>query len=578
MQNGGKSAMKLDPMRPLMVQSDYTVLFEVHHPDFEEVRGSLTRFAELVKSPENVHTYRITPLSLWNAAAAGMQSEEIVKFLERNSKFGLPAAVQSGIRKYITRFGLLRLEQVGHELYLVSEDTVILKELAAFDRLRSYLKNARGDRAVAVKHSDRGILKQELTRMGYPVQDLAGYHEGERLEIPLNERIQSFQLRDYQRSAVDSFYQMGNMLSGSGVLVLPCGAGKTVIGIAAMTRLHCATLILTTNVTSVRQWKREILEKTGLTEEQVGEYNGSKKEVRPVTIATYQILTQRKMKNDDFSHMRLFNERDWGLIIYDEVHLLPAPVFRATAHIQATRRLGLTATLVREDGREDDVFSLVGPKRYDIPWKDLEDKGWIARVECKEIRISLSPASKEQYAASDAKQKFRIAGENPHKLQAIGLLLKRHSGEPTIIIGQYLAQLHQIAGFTGAPMISGEMPHDERERLYNQFKSGVLHLLVVSKVANFAVDLPDAAVAIQVSGSYGSRQEEAQRLGRILRPKAGVNRAFFYSMISADTKEQDFAMKRQLFLIEQGYRYEIEEWDKFLLEHMEEGYELQTDC
>ncbi|NRF92773.1 DEAD/DEAH box helicase [Paenibacillus frigoriresistens] len=553
----------MDPTRPLIVQSDLSILVETNHPEFDTVRGTISRFADLIKSPEHLHTYRITPLSLWNASAAGMPIEEMSDFLQRNAKFGVPTGVLSIIRKYVKRYGILRMENVGNELYLVSDDTVVLKEISAYDSLKRYLEDTRGERAIAISPISRGVLKQELIKLGYPVEDLAAYRSGEFLPIQLrNEDAMEapFQLRDYQKHAVDAFNRVGE--GGSGVLVLPCGAGKTVVGIAAMARCNCATLILTTNVTSVKQWKREILSKTGLAEDQVGEYNGTTKEVRPITIATYQILTHRGKKEDEFSHMRLFSQRDWGLIIYDEVHLLPAPVFRTTAEIQATRRLGLTATLIREDGREEDVFSLVGPKKYDMAWKELESKGWIAKVACKEFRVSLSAFDRDRYGASGARQQFRIAGENTAKLEVIDYLLRLHANEQTLIIGQYISQLELIAAHTGAPMISGGVAHEIREELYDQFKKGQVPLLIVSKVANFAVDLPDAVVAIQVSGSYGSRQEEAQRLGRILRPKSsGTNAAVFYSLISEDTKEQDFAMKRQLFLVEQGYEYSITSWN-----------------
>ncbi|MDQ0914124.1 DNA repair helicase XPB [Paenibacillus sp. V4I5] len=554
----------MDPTRPLIVQSDLSILVETNHPEFETVRGTISRFADLIKSPEHLHTYRITPLSLWNASAAGMPIEEMSVFLQRNAKFGVPPTVLSSIRKYVKRYGILRMQNVGNELYLVSDDTVVFKEICAYDSLKMYLEDTRGERAIAISPISRGVLKQELIKLGYPVEDLAAYRSGEFLPIQLRneDTLEApFQLRDYQKHAVDAFNRVGE--GGSGVLVLPCGAGKTVVGIAAMARCNCATLILTTNVTSVKQWKREILSKTGLAEDQVGEYNGTTKEVRPITIATYQILTHRGKKEDEFSHMRLFSQRDWGLIIYDEVHLLPAPVFRATAEIQATRRLGLTATLIREDGREEDVFSLVGPKKYDMAWKELESMGWIAKVACKEVRVPLSAFDRDRYGASGARQQFRIAGENAAKLDVIDHLLRLHANEQTLIIGQYISQLELIAAHTGAPMISGGVAHERREDLYEQFKKGQVPLLIVSKVANFAVDLPDAVVAIQVSGSYGSRQEETQRLGRILRPKSsGTNAAVFYSLISEDTKEQDFAMKRQLFLVEQGYQYSITSWNQ----------------
>ncbi|TDF98329.1 DNA repair helicase XPB [Paenibacillus piri] len=555
--------MKMDQKRPLIVQSDFTVLLEVRHPDFERVRIGLARFADLVKTPEHIHTYRMTALSLWNAAAAGMSTAEITDFLEKYAKFGVPHSIKHDIQRFVERYGLVRMESLGDDLLLISDDVEAIKEMCSFRTLRSYGLCQVDSQTLRFSSRYRGVLKQELIKLGFPVQDLAGYSRGEELPIRLKQDDSdhnAFRLRDYQTSAVDSFYREGSHLGGSGVLVLPCGAGKTIIGIAAMGKLNCATLILTTNTTSVNQWKREILEKTDVTEDMVGEYTGLKKDVRPITIATYQILTYRKSKDDLFVHMDLFNKRDWGLIVYDEVHLLPAPVFRVTADIQATRRLGLTATLVREDGREEDVFSLVGPKRYEVPWKELEQKGWIATVGCTEIRVPLSSEERDSYASAEPRQQMRAASTSRAKLGVIRSLLDKHAGEQTIIIGQYLEQLKLVARELEAPIISGQMPHEQREELYNRFRRGELTTLVVSKVANFAVDLPDASVAIQISGSFGSRQEEAQRLGRILRPKSNANEAYFYSIVAADTKEQEFALNRQLFLIEQGYSYRIEEW------------------
>lgn len=550
--------------RPLIVQSDFNILLESRHPSFDEVRKGLTRFADLVKSPENLHTYRMSSLSLWNAAAAGMTAEEIIVFLEQWSKLGIPVSVKQDIRRFVQRYGLVRMERLGEDLLLISDDVDVIKEMVSYKSLQSYGLCQLNSRTLRFSSLYRGLLKQELVKMGFPVEDLAGYSRGEQLPIRLRTRThggRAFELRDYQRSAVESFYREGSAQGGSGVLVLPCGAGKTVIGIAAMGRLNCATLILTSNSTSVRQWRREILEKTEVTEDMVGEYTGQQKEVRPITIATYQILTHRKSKDDLFFHMDLFNKRDWGLIVYDEVHLLPAPVFRVTADIQATRRLGLTATLIREDGREEDVFSLVGPKRYEMPWKELETKGWIASVECIELLVSMPRTEMEVYRTADARQKMRCASVNSAKLAVVEELLRKHEGEQILIIGQYLEQLYELTGRTGIPLISGELAYDKREKLYNAFRSGELRALIVSKVANFAVDLPDAAVAIQISGSFGSRQEEAQRLGRILRPKSGDNKAYFYTLVSENTKEQEFAMNRQLFLIEQGYNYGIDRMD-----------------
>jgi DNA excision repair protein ERCC-3 len=554
--------MQIHKDRPLIVQSDFSVLLEVRHPEFDQVRAGLSRFADLIKTPEHIHTYRMSSLSLWNAAASGMGAQEITDFLEKHAKFGVPLTIKQDIKRFVERYGMVRMERLGEDLLLISEDLEAIKEMCSFRSLRSYGLCQVDAKTLRFSPQYRGLLKQELIKLGYPVEDLAGYSSGEALPIRLKEETSegaAFGLREYQRYAVDSFYKEGSMQGGSGVLVLPCGAGKTIIGIAAMGKLNCATLILTSNSTSVRQWKREILEKTELSEDMVGEYSGAAKEVRPITIATYQILTYRKSKDDLFVHMDLFSKRDWGLIIYDEVHLLPAPVFRVTAEIQATRRLGLTATLVREDGHEEDVFSLVGPKRYEMPWKELEGQGWIAAVECIELRVPLAEQELDPYMEAEARQKMRIASENPAKLDVIEALMKKHEGEQILIIGQFLDQLEQIAKRTGLPMISGDMPHEKRESLYTQFRTGEISALIVSKVANFAVDLPDATVAIQVSGSYGSRQEEAQRLGRILRPKSKRNAAYFYTIVTSDSKEQDFAVNRQLFLIEQGYAYRIEE-------------------
>ncbi|WP_240417460.1 DNA repair helicase XPB [Paenibacillus periandrae] len=555
--------MKIDSKKPLVVQNDFTVLLEARHPDSEQVRIVLTRFADLVKTPGAIHTYRMSALSLWNAAAAGMTTAEIVDFLEQYAKFGVSVHVKQDIRRFVERYGLVRIESLGEDLLLVSDDVDAIKEMVSYRSLRSYGLCQIDSRTLRFSSTFRGVLKQELIKLGYPVQDLAGYSRGEELPINLKHSTgqgQSFELRDYQRVAVDSFYQEGSTLGGSGVLVLPCGAGKTLIGIAAMGKLNCATLILTTNSTSVKQWKREILDKTNVTEDMVGEYSGLIKQVRPITIATYQILTYRKSKDDLFVHMDLFNKRDWGLIVYDEVHLLPAPVFRVTANIQATRRLGLTATLIREDGREEDVFSLVGPKRYDMPWKELEGKGWIASVNCSEIRVELTEAERNRYDVSGPRQQMRLASMNSAKYGVIQELLKRHSTEQVLIIGQYIEQLKQISDVLQVPLIYGEISQERREELFEKFRNGKIRVLIVSKIANFAVDLPDAAVAIQISGSFGSRQEEAQRLGRILRPKANRNEAFFYSIVSDNTKEQDYALNRQLFLVEQGYRYRIQSW------------------
>ncbi len=546
--------------KPLIVQSDRTVLLEVDNPLYAEARDALARFAELEKSPEHVHTYRITPLSLWNAAAAGQTADEILQTLERFSRYDVPPNIVFEVRDYIARYGLLRLVRQGDELLLVSDDPAIITLASRHKSVRPLVVATVDEKTLKVRPDRRGHLKQALIRLGYPVEDLAGYVRGAPLEVDLREKTlsgQPFELRHYQQEAAEVFLAGGSERGGSGVIVLPCGAGKTMVGMAVMAKLKSHTLILCTNVTAVRQWQRELLDKTTLSEDQIGEYSGEAKELRPVTVATYQILTYRRRKTEGFPHFKIFNARDWGLIIYDEVHLLPAPVFRITAEIQSRRRLGLTATLVREDHLEDDVFSLIGPKRYDVPWKVLEKQGWIATAECIEIRVPLAEGLRMDYAMAQPRVRFRIASENPAKDQIVKHLLARHRGDRVLVIGQYIRQLEQLARDAGIPLITGSTPNDERDRLYEDFRRGRIRELIVSKVANFAVDLPDANVAIQVSGTFGSRQEEAQRLGRILRPKSDGSRARFYSLVTRDTTDQEFAAKRQLFLTEQGYTYRI---------------------
>ncbi|GAA0135778.1 helicase-associated domain-containing protein [Paenibacillus sp. YSY-4.3] len=553
-----------------IVQRDFTVLLEKEHPGFEQAKNKLALFAELVKSPALFHTYRITPLSLWNAAAGGKTADDVVEMLRSLARWEVPGKVLSDIHMWMSRYGSLALTRSEKEpdmIYLEQRcsDSALLEQLERENSLTSFRLQREGSR-LRFPAFFRGLLKQELARLGYPVSDEAGYHRGHKLPLALRTVLadgRHFALRNYQSEGVNAFAGQANRSEvqaghgGSGVIVLPCGAGKTVVGLAALARLQCETLILTSNVTSVRQWIAEICEKTTLTSEEVGEYSGGKKQVRPVTVSTYQILTHRSKKDEDFRHMRLFNERDWGLIIYDEVHLLPAPVFRATADIQATRRLGLTATLVREDGRERDVFSLIGPKLYEVPWRDLEMTGHIARVECQEIQVAMAPSLREKYEAAPGREKFRIAAENSRKIDWLERLLRLHEGRQILIIGQYLQQLTQAAVVLQAPLITGSTPQEERIRLFQAFRERQVKVLVVSKVANFAVDLPDASVAVQISGSFGSRQEEAQRLGRILRPKVAGDNAYFYSLVSADSREQHFALRRQLFLVEQGYEYMI---------------------
>jgi DNA excision repair protein ERCC-3 len=552
--------MAYNAANPIIVQSDKSVLLEVNNDLYEEARDWLARFAELEKSPEHIHTYRITPLSLWNAAASGLAGEAIVGALERYSKYDLPGNVRVDIYDYISRYGRVKLIMRDGALLLVSDDALLIVEIGRHKRMQPFIIRRVDDLTLQVDASQRGHVKQVLVQLGYPAEDLAGYVDGAELPfhlLPVAQSGQPFGLRQYQQQAVEVFHAGGQASGGSGVIVLPCGAGKTMVGMGVMEKLQTATLILTPSTVAVRQWIAELLDKTDLSPDDIGEYSGLVKEIRPVTITTYQILTHRKRRTDDFPHFKLFNERDWGLIIYDEVHLLPAPVFRITAEIQARRRLGLTATLIREDGRETDVFSLIGPKKYDVPWKDLEKQGWIATAECHEIRMPLPDELRMEYAMAEQRDKFRIAAENPDKLKIVQQLLVKHREDTVLIMGTYLDQLCEIAKAIGAPLITGKTPVRERQKLFDQIRRGEISQLVVSKVANFSIDLPDVNVAIQVSGTFGSRQEEAQRLGRILRPKKHGLLAHFYALVTRDSRDQEFAAKRQLFLTEEGYRYEI---------------------
>ncbi|MCE1229488.1 MAG: DEAD/DEAH box helicase [Firmicutes bacterium] len=563
LKGSGDPLIALRPDNPLIVQSDRTLLLEVAHPAFEQVRDELARFAELVKSPEHIHTYRITPLSLWNASASGVTCDEMLDALERWTKYPVPQNLIQEIKDHGTRYGRLKLVRRGERLALETEDRGLFWEVSNQKSMQELLAEPYADqRGIYLLDGMRGEAKLQLIRLGHPVQDMAGYKDGDPLPFQLRESLaqsgQRFGLRSYQKAAADVFHAGGGPEGGAGVLVLPCGAGKTVIGMACMAKLQTHTLVLTTNVTAVKQWKQELLDKTTLTEDQIGLYTGDTKEIKPVTIATYQILTYRKSKETPFEHFKLFEAANWGLVIHDEVHMLPAPVFRAVAELQAKRRLGLTATLVREDGKEEDVFSLIGPKRVDVPWKTLEKEGFIATAHCLEIRVPLPTDERMAYAVGNNRARFRIASENSLKLLVVDELLKGHPDDSVLIIGQYLEQLRILGQRLKAPVLTGQTPEKERERLFAEFRSGALKVLIVSKVANFAIDLPDASVAIQVSGTFGSRQEEAQRLGRILRPKGNRNVSYFYSLISRDTNEQEFARNRQLFLTEQGYRYLIE--------------------
>lgn len=611
--------MSVNPFNPMVVQSDKTVLLEVDNPLYSEARDALARFAELEKSPEHIHTYRLTPLSLWNAAASGLSAEAILQSLTAYSKYDLPGNVIADVRDYVSRFGRLKLvRDATGGLLLVTEDPLLMLEVSRQRKVKQFIIEQLDDLTVRVNPAMRGHIKKALVDVGYPAQDLAGYVDGAPLPIHLvsvmRRNGRPWALRRYQREAADIFHARGEAKGGSGVVVLPCGAGKTMVGMAAMELLQTNTLILTTNTVAVRQWIDELLDKTDLSEDQIGEYTGHQKEIRPITISTYQILTyhkrprrkraslsaavpagenghenaaqaeqaeaqdeagpepadadedvweesweeeKRPFRLEEFPHFQIFNQRDWGLIIYDEVHLLPAPLFRMTAELQARRRLGLTATLVREDGREEDVFALIGPKKYDVPWKDLERQGWIATAHCHEIRLPMTQERRLEYALAETREQYRIAATDPAKFPVVEQLIAKHPDDQVLVIGMYLDQLETLANRLGAPLLTGKTPVRERQKLYAQMREGSLRLLVVSKVANFAIDLPDVSVAIEISGTFGSRQEEAQRLGRILRPKKDGRPAHFYAVVMRDTRDQTFGAKRQMFLTEQGYKYEI---------------------
>jgi len=544
------------PDGPLIVQSDKTLLLEVDHPAAAEARSAIAPFAELERAPEHVHTYRVTPLALWNARAAGHDAEQVVDALVRFSRYAVPQPLLVDVVDTMGRYGRLQLAQSPvHGLVLVALDRAVLTEVLRHKRIAPMLGARIDDDTVIVHPSERGHLKQALLKIGWPADDLAGYVDGEAHDIDLRE--DGWTLRDYQRQAVDGFFD-----GGSGVVVLPCGAGKTLVGAAAMAKAKATTLILVTNTVAGRQWKRELIARTTLTEDEIGEYSGERKEIRPVTIATYQVMT-RKSKGE-YRHLDLFDSRDWGLIVYDEVHLLPAPVFRMTADLQSRRRLGLTATLVREDGREGDVFSLIGPKRYDAPWRDIEQQGWIAPAECVEVRVTLTEAERMGYAVADAEERYRVASTARTKMNVVKAVLDRHPAEPALIIGAYLEQLEELGEALDCPVIQGSTRNRERERLFDAFRRGEVPRLVVSKVANFSIDLPEASIAVQVSGTFGSRQEEAQRLGRLLRPKGDGRQAWFYSVVSRDTVDTEYAAHRQRFLAEQGYAYRIVDADDLL--------------
>ena len=534
---------------PLIVQSDKTLLLDIDHPMSTECRRAIAPFAELERSPEHIHTYRLTPLGLWNARAAGHDAEQVIDTLIKYSRYAVPHSILIDVAETMSRYGRLRLEMDPvHGLILITTDTAVLEEVIRAKKIAPLLGARIDAETITVLPSQRGQIKQSLLRLGWPAEDFAGYVDGQAHDISLVQK--DWKIRPYQELAAEGFWH-----GGSGVVVLPCGAGKTIVGAAAMAHAKATTLILVTNTIAARQWREELLKRTTLNEDEIGEYSGAKKEIRPVTIATYQVMT--KKKNGVYAHLDLFDSYDWGLIIYDEVHLLPAPIFRFTADIQSRRRLGLTATLVREDGMEGEVFSLIGPKRFDVPWKEIEAQGYIAPAECIEVRVNLTETERLAYATAEPENRYRSCATTRTKRDVVQALVEKHADEQVLVIGQYIDQLDDLSETLGAPLIKGETPIKEREILFNQFRTGEIKCLVVSKVANFSIDLPDATIAIQVSGAFGSRQEEAQRLGRILRPKADGRGAKFYSVISRDTIDQDFAQNRQRFLAEQGYSYKI---------------------
>lgn len=534
---------------PLIVQSDKTLLLEIDHKDSAECRKAIAPFAELERAPEHIHTYRLTPLGLWNARSAGHDAEQVVDILLRYSRYPVPNSLLIDVAETMDRYGRLQINNdPAHGLVLQALDQAVLEEVLRSKKVAPLLGNRVDDTTVLIHPSERGHLKQALVKLGWPAEDVAGYVDGERHAIGLQAEL--WQPRQYQTEAAEGFWH-----GGSGVVVLPCGAGKTIVGALAMTLAQATTLILVTNTVSARQWRAELLKRTTLTEDEIGEYSGAKKEIRPVTIATYQVMTTKRQGL--YPHLEVFDSRDWGLIIYDEVHLLPAPIFRFTADIQSRRRLGLTATLVREDGRESDVFSLIGPKRYDAPWKDIETQGYIAPADCVEVRVTMPEPDRMVYAMAEPEDRYRLAASAPGKISVVEELVRTHSEDSILVIGQFLDQLAELGEHLDAPVITGETPVRERERLFQSFRTGETRVLVVSKVANFSIDLPDAGIAIQVSGSFGSRQEEAQRLGRILRPKGDGRTAHFYSVVTRDTVDADFAQHRQRFLAEQGYAYRI---------------------
>lgn len=585
---------------PLIVQGDRTLLLDVHAPLANECRNDLIPFAELERSPEHLHTYRLTPLSLWNATSAGLTPDDAVAVLEKYARYDVPQNITMWIKETASRFGKLRLipgpviqvpvktaevlkAHVGVDsvhtveeqyLYLVANARNVYLEIKANPHAKKLLEpceyapdeiknpveltEEEKQYCFRLKLTDRGTIKQVLLNSLWPVKDEVQLEDGEPLDFSLREETSAgkpFEIRGYQKNAAQALVGNKGPGTGFGTIVLPCGAGKTIVGMTVMDLLKTSTLIITTNISAVHQWIQELKDKSNLTDEQIAEYTGENKTLAPVTVATYQILTWRPEKDGPYPHFSIFTKRKWGLIIYDEVHMLPAPVFRVVAELQAVRRVGLTATLVREDGCEGYVFSLVGPKRYDVPWKELEKAHWIATAECIEVRLDLPESQEIEYAVASAREKHKLASVNEIKNIVTQKIIARYPDDKILVIGQYLDQLNTIAKELNAPIITGKTPNVERDQIYKSFREGKIHVLVVSKVANFAIDLPDASIAIQISGTFGSRQEEAQRLGRILRPKERTSR--FFTLITRNTVEEDFGSNRQKFLAEQGYSYKI---------------------
>ena len=532
-----------------IVQSDKTVLIELAHPGAEDARHDISLFADLERAPEHIHTYRITRLAVWNAEAAGHTAEEMIGLLSAHSRFPLPDNVVADITDWVSRCGRVELVRPeGSDEITLRGDEAIMAEVTAHKKIAPHLTQRLSATEVTISPLARGIIKQELLKIGWPANDTAGFIEG--VPWPMTLDTSDWVMRDYQQRAVDRFHAQG-----SGVVVLPCGAGKTVVGAGVMAEVGQYTLILVTTHQAARQWQRELVARTTLSADDVGFYQGAAGDIRPVTIATYSMITAKR--GGEFRHLGVVSETAWGLVVYDEVHLLPAPVFHLTSTLQATRRLGLTATLVREDGREGDVFSLIGPKRFDAAWKDLEKGGYLAPAECIEVRVEMPPSDRLHYATLDDRARYRYAATHEVKDHVVSALVDAHRGEQILVMGVYLDQLERVAGVLDAPLMAGDTPDAKREQLLEDFRTGRLSTLVVSKVANFSIDLPEASVAIQMAGTFGSRQEEAQRLGRIVRPKADGRPATFYSVVTRDTADQDFAANRQRFLTEQGYRYRV---------------------